>query len=167
MNNTNLPEKEQAIVKVIQHPEMLKQKSVAEREKIEAGAEREGAKETEIKAREEQTPVATAPIAPPASARPAKPEELIKVEKIMEAGLNELYKKMPLDKQRQFRIEGEKTANIIWQMVKTAKIQVKKILELIIHWLKIIPGVNKFFLEQEAKIKTDQIIALAKKNQKQ
>lgn len=167
MNNTNLPEKEQAIVKVIQHPEMLKPKPATELEKTEAGAELESAGETETKVGEERAPVAAAPIAPPVPARPAKPEELIKVEKIMEAGLDELYKKMPLDKQRQFRIEGEKTANIIWQMVKTAKIQVKKILELITRWLKIIPGINKFFLEKEVKIKTDQIIALAKKKQGQ
>lgn len=165
MDNTNLPEKEQSVVKVIQHPEMLKPTPSAELEKTEATAGQESAKETEAQATEEKTPVAVAPVTPPTPIRQPKPEELLKVEKIMEAGLDELYKKMPLDKQREFRIEGEKTANLIWQMVKTAKIHVKKILELITHWLRIIPGVNKFFLAQEAKIKTDQIIALAKKNQ--
>jgi hypothetical protein len=30
-------------------------------------------------------------------------------------------------------------------------------LKLIREWLLIIPGVNKYFLEQEAKIKTDKI----------
>jgi len=33
-----------------------------------------------------------------------------------------------------------------------------------LDWLKILPGVNKFFLEQEAKIKTDKILALKNKN---
>jgi len=28
------------------------------------------------------------------------------------------------------------------------------------NWLKLIPGVNKFFLEQEAKIKTDEVLKL-------
>jgi hypothetical protein len=45
----------------------------------------------------------------------------------------------------------------------SAKFKVKAIVDLIKKWLAIIPGVNKFFLEQEAKIKTDQIIALKQK----
>ena len=44
--------------------------------------------------------------------------------------------------------------------MQQTKIQVKKIFILIISWLKIIPGVNKFFLEQEAKIKADRILDL-------
>jgi hypothetical protein len=31
-----------------------------------------------------------------------------------------------------------------------------------LQWLKLLPGVNRFFLEQEAKIKTDRIIHLKK-----
>ena len=43
-------------------------------------------------------------------------------------------------------------------MVSAAKVHSKKILKAIVGWLKMIPGVNKFFLEQEAKIKTDKIL---------
>ena len=42
-------------------------------------------------------------------------------------------------------------------MIKAGMIQMKKILKLIREWLLIIPGVNKFFLEQEAKIKAEKI----------
>ena len=41
-----------------------------------------------------------------------------------------------------------------------AKLKVKKVVNLIKKWLTMIPGVNKFFLEQEAKIKTDEIVKL-------
>ena len=37
-----------------------------------------------------------------------------------------------------------------------------KIIDVIKKWLSIIPGINKFFLEQEAKIKTDKIMELKK-----
>ena len=39
-------------------------------------------------------------------------------------------------------------------------IKVKKIIGLIIDWLNIIPNVNKFFVKQNAKIKTDKILEL-------
>ena len=39
----------------------------------------------------------------------------------------------------------------------------KKIFQLILEWLKLLPGINRFFLEQEAKIKTDRIIHLNQK----
>jgi hypothetical protein len=44
---------------------------------------------------------------------------------------------------------------------------VKKILALIRDWLKLIPGVNRFFLEQEAKIKTDKILLAAEEKKQQ
>jgi hypothetical protein len=45
-------------------------------------------------------------------------------------------------------------------MVRGLKIHAKKVVELIRDWLLTIPGVNKFFLEQEAKIKTDRVLEL-------
>jgi len=35
------------------------------------------------------------------------------------------------------------------------------IMELVLEWLRMIPKVNKYFLEQEAKIKTDRIVKYA------
>jgi hypothetical protein len=42
-------------------------------------------------------------------------------------------------------------------MIQSGKVNIKKIRNLIIRWLRVIPGVNRYFLEQEAKIKTDRI----------
>jgi len=85
---------------------------------------------------------------------------MIKVEKIMEEGLRESYDKLSPIAKQEFKIKGEETAEKINQLLKKTHIEVKKIFALIFEWLKIIPGVNYFFLEQEAKIKTDKILAL-------
>ena len=80
------------------------------------------------------------------------------VEQILASGLEPFYASLPPEGKTLFRHKGEQASQEISAMVRQLSVQVKRVLELIYHWLKIIPGVNKFFLEQEAKIKTDQII---------
>src|SRR3989339_290175 len=58
--------------------------------------------------------------------------------------------------------KGEKTARTINTMIETGKVHAKKIIELIRKWLSIVPGINKFFVEQQAKIKTDKIMQIKK-----
>ena len=82
------------------------------------------------------------------------------IENIMSEDLTDLFLDLSSDKQKEFQTKGEVTASLIQEMVDQAKINVKKIFNLIREWLKVIPGVNKIFLEQEAKIKTDKILAL-------
>ncbi|KKR49228.1 MAG: hypothetical protein UT86_C0001G0200 [Candidatus Magasanikbacteria bacterium GW2011_GWC2_40_17] len=91
-----------------------------------------------------------------------KPAELRQIESIMAEDLKEAFLQMSPEEQLKFKEEGEKVANTIWEMVLSAKIQVKKILDLISGWLKRLPGVNKYFIEQESKIKTDRIIKMIK-----
>ncbi len=64
--------------------------------------------------------------------------------------------------QIKFKQKGEETARKISDLLKTGKAKLKNILSLIVEWLRIIPQVNKYFLEQEAKIKADEIFALTK-----
>ena len=59
-----------------------------------------------------------------------------------------------------FKAEGEAVAKNIEHLLQETKIKVKKIFKLILSWLKLIPGVNNFFIKQEAKIKTDKLIKL-------
>jgi hypothetical protein len=90
-----------------------------------------------------------------------------KIEQIMEDGLGDLYNTMNYREQMAFKAKGEETAKSIFQLVyHKSKINVKKIIKLIRNWLKLIPRVNKFFLEQETKIKADKIIALAENDKK-
>ncbi len=91
-------------------------------------------------------------------------EVSIKIEKILETGLADEYAKLSPIAKQEFKIKGEETTAQIRELLLATHVKVKKIFYLIIEWLKILPGVNKFFLEQEAKIKTDLILELNKKN---
>ncbi len=81
------------------------------------------------------------------------------VEDILSKGIAEIYSGLSPDKKPIFRAKGEEVAHKIKAMIEKGKVKVHAILKLIKEWLHTIPGINKFFLEQEAKIKTDLIIA--------
>ncbi len=87
-------------------------------------------------------------------------EITLKVEKVMEEGLKEAFHAMTPVQRQEFKIKGEETAIKIRELLKSTHVKVKKIFTLLVEWLKMIPGVNRFFLEQEAKIKADKIISL-------
>jgi len=89
------------------------------------------------------------------------------IEKVLEEDLGEIYNNLTPQEQKVFKVKGEETARSIFQLVyHKAKVKVKKIVKLIRNWLKSVPGINKFFLEQEAKIKADKIAALAGESKK-
>jgi hypothetical protein len=85
---------------------------------------------------------------------------VIEVEKILEEGVGSFYGAMPDEAKAEFKRKGEETAFEISEMIRTFQVKFKRLIRLISEWLKTIPGVNKFFLEQEAKIKADRIIQL-------
>jgi hypothetical protein len=108
--------------------------------------------------------------AQPPSFPPAEPIKITKsplvqeIENILSENLEDLYFNMDEAHQRLFKEEGEKTAFEISHVIALGKSVAAKVLELIKQWLKFIPGINKFFLEQEAKIKTDKIININSKH---
>ncbi len=83
-----------------------------------------------------------------------------KIEKVLEKDLEHIYLSMLPEKRKEFKIAGEQTAREINKLLEKAKVKIKKIIGLIRKWLLMIPGVNKFFLEQEAKIKADEIMKI-------
>ncbi len=87
-------------------------------------------------------------------------EMTVKVEKIMEEGLKDAFIEMTPVQQQEFKLKGEQTAFEIRNLLKAGKVKVKKVFSLLVEWLKMLPGVNRFFAEQEAKIKADKIISL-------
>jgi len=89
-----------------------------------------------------------------------KDEVTVEVEKILEEGLQTYYNEMPETAQARFRTKGVEVSTQIANMVRVFHLQAKKVLKLIRDWLLTIPGVNRFFLEQEAKIKTDRLAEL-------
>ncbi|MDD5341551.1 MAG: hypothetical protein PHC97_03915 [Patescibacteria group bacterium] len=130
--------------------------------KIERGAERpvspealkEKIEEGEAKPELVVTPPSAAPVAP------AKSPVLEKIENVLQEDLNDIYFQLPPDQQAVFAERGEETAAEIESLLGQVKIRVSKILELIKRWLRLIPHVNRYFLEQEAKIKTDKILRI-------
>ncbi len=81
-----------------------------------------------------------------------------KIEHILEEDLADLYFSLDEGHRRIFKEEGEKTARQINLVIIRGKSVLFKIIILIKQWLKLIPGINKFFIEQEAKIKAEKII---------
>ncbi|MBI2038083.1 MAG: hypothetical protein HYT15_04125 [Candidatus Magasanikbacteria bacterium] len=141
------------------------------REERDLQLEKEAAPETETETEEQKHTAETAgPQKPrpamkkiPAIPLPLKNEIVVKIEKIMEEDLNDSYQRLSPVAKQEFKLKGEQTAAQIQELLKGTHIKVKKILGLILDWLRMLPGINRFFLEQEAKIKTDKIIALKKK----
>ncbi len=110
----------------------------------------------------------TDPVVAPAPVAIVKKDRLTReVEAILEDDLTDLYLSMPADKQLLFRQKGEETLSKIRVLLSQTKLNAKKIFDLIAEWLKMIPGVNRFFLEQEAKIKTDKILLVTEEERKE
>jgi hypothetical protein len=84
------------------------------------------------------------------------------IDKILSEGLNDIFLKMSPQKQKEFQEKGEETVKKISILLGETKVKVSKIIDLIKKWLKLIPGVNKFFLEQETKLKVDKIMKIKK-----
>lgn len=86
------------------------------------------------------------------------------IEGILEEDLNELYFALPADQRVAFKQAGEVTSQKVATLLQAAVIKVKEIIKVITDWLKMIPGINRYFLEQEIKIKTDKLLRLVKKD---
>lgn len=96
----------------------------------------------------------------PATVTIVKDHMTAHIEKIMEEGIGDAFMELTTIQKQQFKLKGEETAKNIKVLLQSSKVKIKKIFELIMDWLKLLPGINKFFLMQEAKIKTDKILAL-------
>ncbi len=122
----------------------------------------------EGKKTEEFNPGVVSPaVTTPADAPAVNPFQKIQedIEDVLEEDLDDIYLKLTDDKKVEFKVTGEKTAQEISGLVGKAKATAKKVLSLIKDWLSVIPGINKYFLEQLGKIKTDKIMKIIKKNE--
>lgn len=98
-----------------------------------------------------------------------KDQVTVEVENILEKGLKDVYGNLPDNLKPLFKAKGEETALTISEMIKKTAVKIGEVMKLIFNWLRIIPGLNRFYLEQEAKIKADQIMVLSEQisNEKQ
>lgn len=89
-------------------------------------------------------------------------KKLQAIEDIMSSGLDKAFLAMKPNEQKRFKDEGEKTAKKISTLLGRARVSADKIVNLIRRWLSLIPRINRFFLEQEVKIKADKILNIKK-----
>lgn len=104
--------------------------------------------------------VPTASVSPAPALLSYQEQRAQAIDTILSEGLNDIYLKMDPGSQRKFREGGEETVKKINVLMEKTKVKAGKIIDLIKAWLKMIPGVNRFFLEQEAKIKADKIMRI-------
>lgn len=100
------------------------------------------------------------PTPPPPTETVTGPITRRQVEDVLSDGLDEMYKQLDPATQQRVKVAGEQTARQISSLLQEAKVQVKKIVDLIVSWLRLIPGINQHFVEQEAKIKADKLLAM-------
>lgn len=138
--------------------EKYSEDNIEKKEKKEIDMESEGVDTREKKIKID--PIASDDIVKSTNKINNKKEKEKKIEEILEEDLEEVFMGMSEERQIKFKKEGENTVKNINILLDQTKINIKKIISLIRGWLSIIPGVNKFFLEQESKIKADEIIEL-------
>src|SRR3989344_6948937 len=107
-------------------------------------------------------PVSSLATKVPSAIPEPKSQLLIEIESVLEQDLEGVYFKLEPAVQQKFKVKGEETARKIEKVLQKTKVKAREIFKLIVEWLKVIPGVNRFFIRQEAKIKTNQIIKLKK-----
>lgn len=83
------------------------------------------------------------------------------VEKTLSDGLKDVYIALPSERKTLFKTQGEQTARAITESILKHDVKIRDVWKLTSDWLGNLPGINKYFLEQEIKIKTDEIINLA------
>lgn len=92
----------------------------------------------------------------------AEEERKEKIDQILSEGLSDTFLSLSPQRKKRFKEEGERTREKINELLGEGRVKIKKIIFLIKKWLGIIPRANKYYLEQEAKIKAEKIIRLKK-----
>jgi hypothetical protein len=131
-------------------------------ERVEVAERAESPKEPEEQAVSEPAPPTTPVQAVARVMRAPKDRMTAEVEAVLSEGLEEIYRQLSPDERAAFRRKGEETAKDIQALLLEAKVNVKKVFDAIRDWLKLLSDrANKFYLEQEAKIKMDKLLLLA------
>ena len=141
-----------------QKPERAKEQDFEkDKEKIDQLKESQA---EQVKSSQEDKPSLKTPAPRQVPLAATKAISLQKIENILQEDLEELYFDMDEAHRRMLKQEGERAAQQIEKVLTSGKSVAIKVLEIIKSWLRLIPGINKFFIEQEAKIKTDKIIKI-------
>ena len=89
---------------------------------------------------------------------PAKSQLEKEIEDVLAEDLESLYWELSESERLVFKHKGEETASMVRLLLGEVNVRVQEIFRLIVEWLKLLPGISQFFVEQEAKIKTDKLL---------
>jgi hypothetical protein len=109
-------------------------------------------------------PAATPAVAPAPVAE--KTEVRRQIESILQGGLTDMYMQMQPAERAAFSKSANETASKLELLVSQFKANAREVLAIIRAWLTKIPRVNKYFLEQSSKIKTDEILEVQRQAKK-
>ncbi|MFA5954407.1 MAG: hypothetical protein WC817_02640 [Patescibacteria group bacterium] len=109
------------------------------------------------------TPVIFSSSSTPEVASSTKSQSLQQIEDILSEDLGEVYASLSPKEQFIIKTKGEQTAEKIREVLRQATLQFRTLFKLILSWLRVIPGVARPFVEQEAKIKADKLLRLRSK----
>jgi hypothetical protein len=160
--------------KIIQNPEKYKANGLempsSHESKPETSQEQgveKSAEQTEVIFPEINSGGTTGAASDPQDANSLKFQKAIKtIEDVFSKDENfqHIVKAMQRDKAAVFIKKGEQMSLSIYRILEkignlaVPKEDIKKIMSLIVDWLKVVPSISRFYINQEAKIKTEQIL---------
>lgn len=112
-------------------------------------------------------PATPPPAAAPVQVNAEKTETRKQIESILQEGLAPMFLQMNTQERLAFTQAANETASKLELLVTQFKATAKEVLRLIRAWLTKIPKVNKYFLEQASKIKTDEILLIQTQKKKE
>ncbi len=80
------------------------------------------------------------------------------VEGILEKDLKNIYSSLPVESKPLFRLGGEKIAHTYADSIKMDRLNPDEVMGMTFDWLKTLPDANRGWLEQEAGLKTRNIL---------
>lgn len=98
--------------------------------------------------------------------RPQKDPLFEAVEDILERELRPLYDAMPKAKQDLFRAVADRTTQKIRDDIAAGKLNRHRTMKWIGEWLSVIPQVNRYWIGQERKNRTDDLFDLQEREQR-
>jgi len=99
------------------------------------------------------------------SAMPIVDPRVKEIENILADGLGDYYTKLNPADQQKFKQFGEEAAKEVDTLLQKAVVKIVEVIGVIKKWLSSVPGLNKFFIEQSAKIKADKVMISNRKDQ--
>jgi hypothetical protein len=134
-------------------------------EKVREALERHGSRfeqHPEVPSQVKELP-SQAPSAPMPLPVSAAEQQLQQIESVLAEGLHDVFVSLPPAEQQKFKVAGEQAAREVSGLLAQVKVKVDAIIAVLKRWLGTLPGVNTFFVEQEAKIKAEKLVRLVTK----